>query len=130
MDLFVERLCAALQTIVPSFVYLRSDDGCLIVGSASGSTPILIGHMFQTLRDSGSTWKDALESATLSALEQLQEIITRELHTPWPTVSGETLSQFAPPHIEIRGETLFCSYTTRDRAATPELSISLAELCF
>jgi hypothetical protein len=119
----------ALQTLVPPGIRIQAVYGDIVVSGTDLDGPSsIIGFAsnLNALMDGSASVQGALESVAQSVLSQLQDIITREQRRPWPEVPGASLSDFAPPYVEVRDKELILAYATPD-VTIAAVSVSLAD---
>jgi len=119
---FLESIAQALQKFVPEGVRLTANAGQILVTTLDDTTSIQVCGEFSSPDDWSSEPK--LSNAMYALLEQLQEILTRHLRSPWPASGGVSPSLFAPPYVEIHPSRVLLAYATPDMTAL-EVSIPI-----
>ena len=102
----VKVLSSGLRLMLPAGIGVEEVDGQLGVTTDAGTEYILLGQNIGQNLAAGLSDEDAIIGASLSMLNELQDIVTKVLTVPWPPQSATHARDFALPHAEIRGGTL------------------------
>lgn len=123
---FVKAVGDGLQLMLPAGFEIREAGGQLAVTTQLGTDFLLLGENINANLEEGSAETDAISIATLNIMNELQDIVTRSSTVPWPQDHTTRRHEFAPPHAEIRGRTLYLWFgTEEEHPVTPRIRVPL-----
>jgi len=85
----------------------------------------MLGHNIQAMLEDGVTLQEAVRCASLSMLNELQDIITVMLTVPWPQALNVDRLEFAEPHVELRDGELHIWFGETDVPQGPVVRVPI-----
>src|SRR5262245_40390412 len=104
----IEALKQALDSVLPSTIRLSQVDLQLAIATELGTDFISLGENIEGNMGGDLTDEQAIKVASLNMMNELQDVVTIALRSPWPPQeeAGAPSGEFAEPHAEIRDHTL------------------------
>ena len=112
---FVRAIADGLSPLLPPGVTLSEREGSLLVSTRLGDDCILVADNIEMNVATGLSTPEAIEGSAGCMMNELQDIVTTYLTTPWPAKSEAQPFDFSSPNAEIEGDALYLWFGERER---------------
>jgi hypothetical protein len=121
----VVNMARQLSELVPAGILLTANQETIVVTTSTGEEPIVVGVNIRDNVDLGSSLDDSIAESARNALDQLQDIVTRETTWPWPEQRFSGRSSFATAHATVTDGVLYLWYGDAAAPAFPALALAI-----